>query len=130
MHLRMKNFTITSTIKKYPVYPYEEIARKILGAKYDLSLAFVGKTRAAKLNLDYRKKTYTPNVLSFPLTESAGEIIICPQVAKTEASKYNLSVEGYVAFLFIHGCLHLKGMDHGDTMDKQEKKYIKLFNVS
>ncbi|MCA9359338.1 rRNA maturation RNase YbeY [Candidatus Kaiserbacteria bacterium] len=126
----MKNFTITNTVKNYPAHPYTEVAKKILGAKYELSLVFVGKARAAKLNQDYRQKTYTPNVLSFPLTEKSGEIFICPQVAKSEAAKYNLSPDGYIAFLFIHGCLHLKGLDHGDTMDKQEQKYLKLFNIS
>ncbi|MCA9357370.1 rRNA maturation RNase YbeY [Candidatus Nomurabacteria bacterium] len=126
----MKTLSITSTVKNHPTHPYEEMKKKILGAKYELSLAFVGKARAAKLNLDYRQKTYTPNVLSFPLTESAGEIIICPQVAKNEAKQHNLSIDGYIAFLFIHGLLHLKGLDHGDTMDKQEQKYLKLFNIS
>lgn len=125
----MNVFSITSTIKKYPNHPYEEMKKKVLGVKYELSLAFVGKERAAKLNHEYRQKNYTPNVLSFPLTDTAGEIVICPQVAKSEATKYNLSVDGYVAFLFIHGLLHLKGFDHSDTMDKQEQKYLKLFNI-
>jgi probable rRNA maturation factor len=102
----------------------------ILGKRYNLSLQFVGPTRAAKLNETYRQKTYTPNVLSFPLTPDTGEIFICPQVAVKEAAKYNLSVDGYVAYLFIHGCLHLKGLDHGDTMDKQEQKYLRKFDVA
>jgi len=127
----MESFTISSTVKKYPTqHPYQEMKKKILGAKYELSLAFVGKARAAELNKTYRHKTYSPNVLSFPLTESAGEIVICPQVALAEAKKFNLSVDGYIAYLFIHGCLHLKGLDHGDEMDKLEKKYLKLFAIS
>jgi len=127
----MNTLTITSTAKKYPTHhPYEMMKKKILGAKYELSLAFVGKTRAAKLNQAYRNKTYTPNVLSFPLTENAGEIIICPQVANKEAVKFNLSTDGYIAFLFIHGLLHLKGHDHSDTMDALEQKYLKTFNIS
>ncbi|MEY3783998.1 MAG: hypothetical protein RLZZ230_320 [Candidatus Parcubacteria bacterium] len=127
----MESFSITSTIKNYPTQPpYEAIKIKILGARYQLSLAFVGKTRAAALNQAYRQKSYVPNVLSFPLDETNGEIFICPAVAKTEAAKYNLSPDGYIVFLFIHGCLHLKGHDHSDTMDKQEQKYLKLFNIS
>lgn len=125
------NTTITSTVKKYPDYhPYAEMKRKILGTRYELSLVFVGKTRAATLNKNYRKKTYSPNVLSFPLNESAGEIFICPLVAKQEADKFNLSVDGYIAYLFIHGLLHLKGYDHGDTMDTLERKHLKAFNIS
>jgi probable rRNA maturation factor len=106
-----------------------DIADKILGKRYELSLVFIGKTRAASLNRTYRGKTYSPNVLSFPLDEKTGEIFICPQVAASEAAKFNLSPRGYVGFLFIHGCLHLKGLDHGDTMDKQEAKWVKHFGL-
>ena len=121
---------IQSTIKaKPPVFPYEDIKDSILGKKYEVSLTFVGSTRAQALNKSYRGKTYVPNVLSFPLDETHGDIFICPEVAKREATKFDLSVPGYIAFLFIHGLLHLKGHDHGDTMDKLEQRYLKKFNV-
>lgn len=127
----MNTFIITSTVKNYPIHhPYEEMKKKILGAKYELSLVFVGKERAATLNKTYRHKTYSPNVLSFPLAEDSGEIFICPLVAQREAAKFELSTDGYIAYLFIHGLLHLKGHDHGDTMDDLEKKYIKTFKIS
>jgi probable rRNA maturation factor len=102
----------------------------ILGKQYVLSLTFVGEKRAASLNQSYRQKSYVPNVLSFPLTQTAGEIFICPTEAKREAASFGLTPSGYVAYLFIHGCLHLKGHDHGDTMDKLERKYLKAFNIS
>ena len=101
----------------------------VLGKQYDLSLSFVGATRAQRFNQAYRKKDYVPNVLSFPLAESTGEIIICPQVAKREAKNFDLSVNGYIAYLFIHGLVHLKGHDHGDTMDKLEQKYMRQFAI-
>jgi len=127
----METFIINSTVKTYPTnLPYQAIKDKILGTRYNLSLTFVGKKRAADLNEAYRQKTYVPNVLSFPLDESTGEIFICPAIIEKEAPKFNLSPIGYVAFLFIHGCLHLKGLDHSDTMDKLEQKYLKLFNIS
>lgn len=124
------SFSLASTVKAYPeTHPYEEIKDKILGKRYDLSLVFIGKTRAATLNHQYRGKTYSPNVLSFPLDEQAGEIFICPQVAISEADKHHLTPEAYVAFLFIHGCLHLKGYEHSDTMDKLEQKWLKHFGL-
>jgi probable rRNA maturation factor len=127
----MNNFNITNTTKSYPTsIPYPELKKKILGNQYELSLAFVGKVKATTLNKKYRKKDYSPNVLSFPLTENSGEIIICPITAKKEAVKFNLSEEGYIAFLFIHGLLHLKGYDHGDTMNTLERKYLKTFKIS
>lgn len=125
----MSTFAIASTVKSYPTFQYETMKNDILGKRYDLSLQFVGPTRAAKLNETYRQKTYTPNVLSFPLTEDTGEIFICPQIAVKEAAKYELSTSGYVAYLFIHGLLHLKGLDHGDEMDKQEKRYLRKYDI-
>ena len=121
------SLSITSTVKTYPRHQYANMAEAILGKRYDLSLVFVGKTRAATLNQQYRNKSYSPNVLSFPLDASTGEIFICPQVAAREAAKFNLSPRGYVGYLFIHGCLQLKGVDHGDTMDKQEARWRKHF---
>ncbi|MCA9354399.1 MAG: rRNA maturation RNase YbeY, partial [Candidatus Kaiserbacteria bacterium] len=127
----MDTFSITSTVRSYPKrLPFREIKDMILGKKYELSLVFVGATRAKQLNESYRSKTYVPNVLSFPLSESAGEVYICPKVAAKEAKEFDLSVNGYMAFLFIHGCLHLKGYDHGDTMEKLERKYCKAFDIS
>ena len=127
----MSSLTITSTVKRYPKrHPYQQILENILGKKYELSLVFIGPMRAATLNKNYRKKTYSPNVLSFPLSETTGEIYICPQVANKEAAKFSLSTNGYIAFLFIHGLLHLKGYDHGDTMERMERSHLKTFNIS
>jgi ssRNA-specific RNase YbeY (16S rRNA maturation enzyme) len=50
-------------------------------------------------------------------------------VAKKEARKFDMTVNGYIGFLFIHALLHLKGLDHGDTMDKAEKKYCLKYGL-
>ena len=125
------SLSISATVKTYPKkHPYEAIKDKVLGKRYDLPLVFVGPTRAQTLNRTYRNKTYSPNVLSFPLDESTGEIFICPTVAKSEFRKFDFTKpEQYVAFLFIHGCLHLNGHDHGDTMEKLEQKWLKHFKI-
>ncbi len=125
----MSTFSLASTVKSYPSFHYETMKNDILGKRYNLSLQFVGPDRARSLNIAYRQKTYSPNVLSFPLTKDTGEIFICPQVAVREAAKFGLSPDGYVAFLFIHGLLHLKGLDHGDEMDKQEQRYVRKYSI-
>ena len=119
----MSHFSLSSKTSNIPSHIYEEMKNTILGKKYALSLAFVGPTQAQLLNKKYRKKTYIPNVLSFPLTKDTGEVYISLQIAKKEAKNFGMSYEGYVGFLFIHALLHLKGLDHGDTMEKAEKKY-------
>lgn len=123
------SISISHTAKTFPKLPYEEIKNDILGKGYTLSLAFIGATRAQALNVQYRKATYVPNVLSFPLDTKHGEIYITPQVARREAHKFDLSPNGYMGFLFIHGLLHLKGHLHGATMEKAEKKYISKYNL-
>ena len=125
----MSNFTLASNTKNTPEHLYVKMKEKILGKKYALTLAFVGPQQAQTLNVQYRKKDYIPNVLSFPLTKDTGEVYICLSVAKKEHRKFMMSYEGYVGYLFIHALLHLKGLDHGEIMEKQEKKYCKYFTL-
>jgi probable rRNA maturation factor len=127
--MHTSTFTLSSTIGHYPAFPYQEIKEAILGAKYELSVAFVGTKRAQRLNREYRHKDYVPNVLSFPLDPTHGELYLCPEIAYPEAKDFNLTKDGYIAFLFIHGCLHLKGYDHGDTMESLEQRYLKRFGI-
>ena len=122
---------ITKTVKKQPPkIPAATIVEKIAGKRYNLSLVFVGEKRAQSLNMQCRKKDYIPNVLSFPLDDSTGEIYICPSVAKKEAKNFNLSYRGYISFLLIHGLLHLKGHAHGATMEGLERKHMRAFSIS
>ncbi len=120
---------ISSTVKSHPTLPYDKIKKEILGDKYELSLVFIGKIRAKSLNIKYRNKNYTPNILSFTLDTKSGEIFITPELAKIESKKFDMTPNGYIGFLFIHGLLHLKGYSHGDTMKKAEKKYKTEFNL-
>lgn len=125
----MSDVAICATARSYPKLPYSEMKDDILGREYRLSLVFVGQERARSLNKQYRNKTYTPNVLSFPLSEQDGEIFITPSIAKKECVKYDLSPTGYIGFLYIHALLHLKGLDHGATMDKAETKYTQKYGL-
>ena len=120
---------LSHSARSIPTLPYEEMKDAILGKKYALSLTFIGKVRAQSLNKTYRNATYVPNVLSFPLSDVAGEIYITPSVAEKEAPKFSLSPKGYIGYLFIHGLLHLKGYPHGATMDRAEKKFVSKFNL-
>jgi rRNA maturation RNase YbeY len=113
-----------------PSHPYEKMADAILGKKYTLTVAFIGEKRAHALNAQHRGASYVPNVLSFPLDTTTGEIYICPLVAKREAKKFSMTVNGYIGYLFIHGCLHLKGHDHGATMERAEQKYVRQFALA
>ena len=126
----METFSLSHTTRTYPRLPYHAMKEDVLGTQYTLSLVFVGRDRAKQLNQAHRNKSYTPNVLSFPIDRTRGEIYITPEVAKREARSFNMSVRGYIGYLFIHGLLHLKGYDHGATMDKAEARLISKFALT
>ena len=117
-----------TTRQPYPHLPYQRMKDEVLGKKYQLSLVFVGESRAREINQTTRSKTYAPNVLSFPLSKDSGEIFMAPSVAKREAKKYGHSYNRHVCYLFIHGLLHLKGLDHGKKMEASEQEYLKRFS--
>jgi probable rRNA maturation factor len=97
---------------------------------WDISLVFAGETRAQNLNITLRKKDYIPNVLSYETGKKSGEIIICPSIAKKQAPSYSMPQKDFIAYLFIHGLLHLKGQPHGATMEKNERTYLARFGFN
>ena len=82
------------------------------------------------MNKEYRKKTYKPNVLSFPISKTEGEMFLNVQCAKREAKKYGTAFQKRLALLFVHGCYHLKGFDHSDKMEALEQKTLKRFRLA
>ena len=121
------SLTISRTTRKYPRLPYHDIKCAVLGSRYELSLVFIGSKKARQLNELYRGKQTVPDVLSFPLTKSAGEIYLCLPKIKHSHAQYNHTYEEHVGFLFIHGLLHLKGYQHGATMEQVEMRYARRF---
>lgn len=91
-----------------------KLKNQVLGENYDLSFSYVASDEMRRLNKIYRKKDYAANVLSFPLSENEGEILI----NKTYRGK------DYADYLFIHSLLHLEGLKHGPKMDKLETKIM------
>lgn len=100
---------------------------EILGSSYELSVAIVGKEESHKFNKEYREKDKPTNVLSFPLTETSGELILDVETATEEAPSFDMDRDTFLKYLVIHGMLHLKGYDHGSTMEKEEERLLKLF---
>lgn len=131
MEVQLKNLEIYNEVAKSPIsekidwdFLYErflKIKSKILGESYLLSLNILNPKNAQKLNKKIRKKTYTPNTLSFTYSKSTGEIILCPEKIKEEKEN--------IIFMFIHSCLHLKGLDHGKEMEILEEKLTRQFVI-
>jgi len=112
----------------------KKVAEKVLKGekqqKKELSIALVSPKRAAELNKKYRKKDTVANVLSFAEPElGLGEIVICPQEVRKEAKKYGMMFEQGLAWMLVHGILHLLGYDHvkeGEArrMEQKEHRYL------
>jgi probable rRNA maturation factor len=114
---------------KLPGLPFSRMKEHVLGPEYELSLVFVGPKKMQELNKQYRGKDYATDILSFPLTETSGEIFICLSIAKEKAKDFSRKASDHVGFLFIHGLLHLKGLDHGSRMDQEERSISSVFGI-
>lgn len=121
------NLTIIRKNGAIPQVPFLFIKEKILGKKYNLTLAFCSPKESQEKNKKYRNKNYPTNILSFPLEKNEGEIYISLSKARTEAKNFSLTYNEFLHLLFIHGCLHLKGHKHGSTMEALEDGYLKKF---
>ncbi len=108
---------------------FKDIKKEALGHDYELSVAFISSREIRKLNKIYRNKDKPTDILSFPLDKKEGEIYICPSEARKEAIKFDRQYDNFIKFLFIHGCVHLKGHDHGGTMERIETRIRRKFKV-
>ncbi len=120
---------VNETSATLPRVAFARMKKEILGEKYELTLVIANSAEIKKLNTIYRDKKTPTDILSFPLSKFEGEMYISPVEAKKEAKKFGRSYENFLAFLFIHGCVHLKGYDHGGTMERIEMKFRKKFKV-
>ncbi len=88
-----------------------------------------------QLNRHYRGKDCPTDVLSFALNEGEepeiigkaeeillGDIIISIETATRQAEEYGHNLERELAYLTVHGILHLLGYDHMTKDEKQEMR--------
>ena len=127
------SFSITNKTKGSPKIPkglpFVQMKEAVLGKDYDLSLVIITSKEMAKLNLAYRNKIGSTDILSFPIDTDSGEIFISLKETEVEAKKFDRDFKNFIQFLFIHGCTHLKGMTHGSRMESEERKYRKIFAI-
>ncbi|KYZ77030.1 rRNA maturation RNase YbeY [Anaerosporomusa subterranea] len=106
-----------------------------LSPQTEVSILFTDNATIHSLNRDYRGKDMPTDVLSFALNEGdeptiidgppenlLGDIIISLEKAAEQAAEYGHSLEREVAFLTLHGLLHLLGYDHETEDDRAEMR--------
>ena len=127
--MKDETLSITNETKgKLPRLPFLDLKNAILGKKYEQNIAYLTQNKTKKFNIAYRQKDYATDILSFPLTKTSGEIILCPKIVAKKAAEFGMTEKKYNVFIVIHGMLHLKGYEHGSRMERAEKVYLRRFS--
>ncbi len=101
----------------------------------EVSITLTDNVYIHELNMKYRNIDRPTDVLSFALNEGEepeivdgpvvnmlGDIIISVERATEQAAEYGHSIEREIAFLTVHGMLHLLGYDHMEEADRVEMR--------
>ncbi len=115
------------TLKKALIIKAVECALAFKKRRGDVSVVFVGDAAIRTLNRQYRKKDYVTDILSFAEDlkgDFIGELIIDYKQIERQAKRFEHSVSWELAFIVIHGTLHLLGYE--DETEKGRKTMEKL----
>ena len=110
----------------------EAARRHDLSEQTEVSLTLVDDAKIQVINRDYRNINRATDVISFALEEGdepaiiggpaemlLGEIVISLETAVRQAADYGHTLEREVAFLALHGMLHLLQYDHMTPEDER-----------
>ncbi|GAA1846891.1 rRNA maturation RNase YbeY [Microbacterium koreense] len=99
----------------------------------DVALLLVDEGAMEALHLQWMDEPGPTDVLSFPMDELRpgteesptppgllGDIVLCPQVAETQAVAAKHSTMDELIMLTTHGLLHLLGFDHAEPAEERE----------
>lgn len=99
----------------------------------DLAIMLVDEGAMEALHVQWMDEPGPTDVLSFPMDELRpgtddmptpagllGDIVLCPQVAETQARDARHSTLDELVMLTTHGLLHLLGFDHAEPDEERE----------
>jgi len=87
------------------------VVRREARLRGEVNVLLTNDRKMRELNLRFRRKDKTTDVLSFPSIEG-GDIAISIPLAKQNARALGHGVSDELKILILHGALHLKGHDH------------------
>jgi probable rRNA maturation factor len=106
-----------------------------------INLRLLNDKEMKKLNMQFRQKDKTTNVLSFPnddisvkQTKNIGDIAISIEYVKTEAKQEGKTFDDHVIHMLTHGVYHILGYDHENNenamiMENKEIQTLKKINI-
>ena len=99
----------------------------------ELGILLVDEAAIEQLHVQWMNLPGPTDVLSFPMDELRpgrpdsqtppgilGDIVVCPQVAQTQAEAAGHSLTQEILVLVTHGMLHLLGFDHATPDEEAE----------
>jgi probable rRNA maturation factor len=100
-----------------------------------ISVTFVGRDTMRRLNAEHKQHDYPTDVLTFSLADPsgrlAGDVYICPWVARREARARAIPLREELIRLIVHGTLHALGRDHPEgsartrsAMWRRQERYV------
>ncbi|MEB3767105.1 rRNA maturation RNase YbeY [Acinetobacter sp. MD2] len=104
----------------------------------EIGVACVDHAQSHELNLQYRQKDKSTNVLSFPseIPEEVlplldayplGDLVICIPVVLDEAKQQQKLPLDHFSHMLVHGTLHLLGYDHETSeQDAEEMEALEI----
>ena len=87
----------------------------------DLNYVFTDDKELRKINMEFLKRTYNTDVITFNYSDSGtvnGEIYISVERARENANEFGVSLINEVIRLMIHGSLHLCGYNDEAEIEK------------
>jgi probable rRNA maturation factor len=117
----------------------EKVLHKLGQPEAEVSLSFLSDRRIQSLNRIYRGKDQPTDVLAFSLAHSKpvrvkknrdrspplflGDVVISVPTAQRQARERGHSLRHEMAWLIIHGILHLLGYDHVKANDSRRMRH-------
>ena len=119
-----------------------------VSADADVAILLVDEGAMESLHVQWMDEPGPTDVLSFPMDELRpgtedlptspgllGDIVLCPQVAETQAVAAKHTTMDELILLTTHGLLHLLGFDHAEPEEEREmfglqKELIKSFGAA
>ena len=107
-----------------------------------INLRLLNDKEMRKLNMQFRQKDKTTNVLSFSnddisvkQTKNIGDIAISVEYVKAEAKKEGKTFDDHIIHMLAHGVYHILGYDHENNenamiMENKEIQTLKKINIS
>ncbi|VDK14174.1 Endoribonuclease YbeY {ECO:0000255/HAMAP-Rule:MF_00009} [Oenococcus sicerae] len=120
-----------------------ELVKKVLASAadfmkldhdYEMSVNFVDDKKIHEINKEYRNTDRATDVISFALEEAdrihidgvpeeLGDLFISLDHAQAQAEEYGHSYERELAYLAVHGFLHLLGYDHTKSQAAEDEMF-------